>query len=332
MNKHIYRKQKERMPLAATQVTGRLESAVSFTLTRTVYAVIVHKTDTGILLLTCAFLYMHLRFLARLVRDAVLTNIVARCTVLVLGVAALHATDAIQLSGVRDDAPTGSTAAKLISLTSMLLFVSVLLSGATVQYNFVNVFLYIFADAIQSLMQADGAGALTLCVAFVTCSCASAGSRVLRGVLPGLEVLMQAATTANVNLVLDLVQDTCPAPLAHIGMLLLLMHVLEICKAVRSDLAETQGYAAYKVSALLFSYVISFGIDTHMLAMLVGCGLLVLRSLSLSPVLDQLLYLLCINASIHLTNLAIGSVHGPLAILSMLCLIISFETLKMLFG
>jgi hypothetical protein len=319
------------MPLAATQVTGRLESAVSFTLTRTVYAVIAHKSDTGILLLTCAFLYMHLRFLGRLVRDTVLTNIVSRCMVLVLGVVALHATGEIQFSNVHGDAPTGSTAAKLISLTSMLLFASVLLSGATVQYNFVNVFLYIFADAIQSLMQSDGAGTLTLCVAFVTCSGASAGSRILRGLLPGLEVLVQAATTASVNLVLDLVQDNCPAPLAHISMLLLLLHVLEICKAVRSDLAETQGYAAYKVSALLFSYVLSCGVDTHMLTMLVGCGLLVLRNLRLSPVLDQLLYLLCINASIHLTSLALGSVHGPLAILSMLCLIISFETLKMLF-
>ena len=78
------------MPLAATQVTGSLESAVSFTLTRTVYAVIVHKSDTGILLLTCAFLYMHLRFLARLARDTVLRNIVSRCMVLVLGVVALH--------------------------------------------------------------------------------------------------------------------------------------------------------------------------------------------------------------------------------------------------
>jgi hypothetical protein len=48
-------------------------------------------------------------------------------------------------------------------------------------------------------------------------------------------------------------------------------------------------------------------------------------------VLDQLLYLLCINASIHLTNVALAYTHGELAILTMLCLIISFETVKMLF-
>jgi hypothetical protein len=82
---------------------------------------------------------------------------------------------------------------------------------------------------------------------------------------------------------------------------------------------------------LLFSYVLSFRLDVNLLAMLVGCGLFVLRSLTISPILDQLLYLVCINASIYLTNLAIGSVHGLLAILSMLCLIISFETVKMLF-
>jgi hypothetical protein len=213
----------------------------------------------------------------------------------------------------------------------MLLFVSVLLNGSSVQYNFVNIFLYIFADAIQSLMQSDGSGMLILSVAFVTCSCASVVSEILRQLLPGLEVLMQALTTANVNLVLDLVQDNCPAPLAHISMLILVMHLLEICKTIAHDLAETQAYAAYKISALLFSYILSFGIDVQILTMLVGCGLFVLRNLSISPVFDQLLYLLCINASIHLTNLAIGYTHGELAILTMLCLIISFETVKTLF-
>ncbi len=321
------------MPFAGTQVTRSLESAVSTGLIRTVYSIVVQNTDTEILLLTCACLYMHLQLLSRLVSHTILSNILSRCMILVLGVVALHLTREIQFSSVdgTGDVPTASTAARLISLTSMLLFVSVLLSGFTMQYNFVNVFLYIFADAIQSLMQSDGSGMLTLSVAFVTCSVASTASQVLSQVLPGLEVLMQAVTTANVNLVLDLVQDNCPAPLAHISMLLVLMHVLEVCKVVRSDLADTQGYAAYKISALLFGYILSFRIDVQMLAMLVGCGLFVLRNLSVSPVLDQLLYLLCINASIYLTNLAIGSVHGLLAILTMLCLIISFETVKILF-
>jgi hypothetical protein len=314
-------------------VTSSLESAVSTSLTRTVYAIISQNTDTDILILTCVCLYTHLQLLTRLVCNKILHNILSRCMILVLGVAAMHLTREIQFSSVdaTADVPMASTAARLISLTSMLLFVSVLLNGITMQYNFVNVFLYIFADAVESLMQSDGAGMLTLFVAFVTCSFASTAGAILRQLMPGLEVLMQAVTTANVNLVLDLVEDNCTAPLAHISMLLLLMHLLEVCKVVHSNLAETQGYAAYKISALLFSYILSFHIDVNLLAMLVGCGLFVLRSLTISPILDQLLYLVCINASIYLTNLAIGSVHGLLAILSMLCLIISFETVKMLF-
>jgi hypothetical protein len=294
---------------------------------------IINTNDSNILLLACLFMYILLRVLARLASNKVASNILSRCMILVLGVVAMHMTREIQFSSVDGihDTPIGSTAAKLISLTSMLIFVSVLLDGIPMQYNFVNVFLYIFADAIQSLMQADSAGMLILCVAFVTCSSSSAASAALRALLPGLEVLMQAATTANVNLVLDLVQDNCPAPLAHISMLLILMHVLEICKAVCSDLAETQGYAAYKISALVFRYILSFNLDSQFLTMLVGCGLLVLRYVSVSSVLDQLLYLLCINASIHLTNLAIGYVHGALAVITMLCLIISFETVKILF-
>jgi hypothetical protein len=34
---------------------------------------------------------------------------------------------------------------------------------------------------------------------------------------------------------------------------------------------------------------------------------------------------------VHLTNVAISYTHGELAILTMLCLIIFFETVKMLF-
>jgi len=319
------------MPLSGVQVTGRLESAVSFSLTRTVFN-IINSNDTNILLLSCLLLYILLHVLERAVLEKIASSVVSRCKVIVLGVVALHLTREIQFSSVdgTQDTP-GSTAARLISLTSMLVFVSVILNGSSMQYNFVNVFLYIFADAIQSLMQADGSEMLILLVAFTTCCCSSIFSHFLKNMLPGLEVLAQAVTTANVNLVLDLVQDNCPAPLAHISMLYLVMHVLEICKAVRSDLAETQAYAAYKISALLFAYILSFHIDLQLLAMLVGCGLFVLRSLSISPVLDQLLYLLCINASIHLTNVALAYTHGELAILTMLCLIISFETVKMLF-
>jgi hypothetical protein len=278
-------------------------------------------------------MYIIFHFIQRLVLNKIVDNIISRCMSIVLGVVALHMTREIQFSSVdaTADVPMASTAARIISLTSMLLFVSVMLNGITMQYNFVNVFLYIFADAVQSLMQSDGAGMLTLFVAFVTCSFASTAGAILRQLMPGLEVLMQAVTTANVNLVLDLVQDNCPTPLAHISMLLILMHVLEICKAVCSDLEQTQGYAAYKISALVFSYILSFHIDMQLLAILVCCGLMVLRYVSVSSVFDQLLYLLCINASIHLTNLAIGYVHGVIAVLTMLCLVISFETVKILF-
>ena len=49
------------MPFVGTQVTRSVESAVSTSLTRTVYVIIVQNTDTDILLLTCACLYMNLQ-------------------------------------------------------------------------------------------------------------------------------------------------------------------------------------------------------------------------------------------------------------------------------
>jgi hypothetical protein len=321
------------MPVSPADVTGRLESVVTFTLTQTAYASIMHQDNTSMLLLCCALSYVLLHFLLRVAQRQVLRNMLGRGMTIILGMVALQLTREIQFSSIDNEqsAATASTVARLICLTSMLVFVSVLLDGVAMQYNFVNVFLYIFADAIESLLETDGAGMLTLLLALVTCCCSSAVSAELRALLPGLEVLMQAATTANVNLALAVVEANCPLPLAHISMLLLLMHILEVCKVVRSDLAETQAYAAYKISALLFRYILSSNIDVAMLTMLVVCGLLVLRNRSVSPVFDQLLYLVCINASVHLTNLAMGYVHGELAMLTMLCLIVCFETVKMLF-
>jgi hypothetical protein len=321
------------MPFAGAQVTNQLESAVSFSLTRTSNSIISENTETSMLLLLCFFVYIHLFLLNRTVHHKVVNNILSRCMVITLGILAMQLTAQIQftsVNGVRDT-PIGSTAARIICLTSMLVFVSVLLQGVSMQYNFVNVFLYIFADAVQSLLQSDGAGMLTIFIAFVTCSCATRASTILRQLLPGLEVLMQAVTTANVNIVLDLVQDNCPEPLAHISMLIIVMYILEICKAVHADLAGTQGYAAYKISALLFNYILSYNINRQFLTILVGCGLLVLRHVSVSSVLDQLLYLLCINASIYLTNTALAYTQGAVAVFTMICLIISFETVKMLF-
>ena len=150
------------MPVSGAQVTGSLESAVTFTLTRTAYARIMHKENTSILLFCCALGYMLLHFLLRIAQQRVLQNMLGRGMLIVLGIVALELTREIEFSGIENEssAPTGSTVARLICLTSMLVFVSVLLDGVSMQYNFVGVFLYIFADAIQSLLHVNGSGML----------------------------------------------------------------------------------------------------------------------------------------------------------------------------
>ena len=69
------------MPVSGVQVIGRLESAVSFTLTRTVYNIIKPKKDTSILLLTCVLLYMQLHLLEHFVSNKIVSNILSRCTI-----------------------------------------------------------------------------------------------------------------------------------------------------------------------------------------------------------------------------------------------------------
>ena len=77
------------MPVSGAQVTDRLESAVTLTLTRTAYARIMHHGNTSILLLCCALAYMLLHFLDRIAQQKVLKNILSRGMLIVLGIAAL---------------------------------------------------------------------------------------------------------------------------------------------------------------------------------------------------------------------------------------------------
>jgi hypothetical protein len=46
------------MPVSPAQVTGSLESAVTLTLTRTAYAIIMHERNTSILLFCCGLSYV----------------------------------------------------------------------------------------------------------------------------------------------------------------------------------------------------------------------------------------------------------------------------------
>ena len=110
------------MPVSGAQVTNRLESAVTFTLTRTAYASIMHQENTNILLLCCAACYMLLHFLDRIAQKTVLKNMIGRGMIIVLGIVAMQLTREIQFSGVDSEssAPTASTVARLICLTSML--------------------------------------------------------------------------------------------------------------------------------------------------------------------------------------------------------------------
>ena len=62
------------MRVSGAQVTGRLESVVTLTLTRTAYASIMHEDNTSILLFCCALGYMLLLCLERVARKRVLQD------------------------------------------------------------------------------------------------------------------------------------------------------------------------------------------------------------------------------------------------------------------
>jgi len=319
-------------------VNARLESAATTVLVAETYALCVLALSGSDTLMTCLFLF-GLLYLGRAVAGGhgastsarLSENVVDRAQLVLLGVASKVAMSYSSFTTAEIAEMPGSVIVyRLAVLLCMLIFAAVLLHGDGALGGLVSVLLYMVSDAISLLLESGEMGMLVPCVAFVVIVCSARLRPWLDGVVGGLGVALDVAYMANVNWVLDLVADNSTLPLQHISLLALLLCILEVCSAVEPSLRETQSYALYKVSSLVFAYLISWGADPVCLlciaaAALVATGMSESRATGYQLVVLVLLALIAFefNAMLNLT-------YGAVKLLLVTCLVVVFETVKVL--
>jgi hypothetical protein len=246
-----------------------------------------------------------------------------------LGVASRVAVSYADFTSVQSVAVPGSVVVyKLAVLLCMLILTSVLVHGSSVLARLSSVVLYMVSDAIALLLESGDGGMLVPCVAFVLLVCSARLRPWVDGCVPGLGVVLDVVYMASVNWVLDLVHDSSSVALEHIALLVLLLGVLEVCCVVEPSLRETQSYALFKVSSLVFAYFLSWGPDA-VCVLCIAVSSLVLTAMSAWRTTGyQLVVLVLIALLTYEFNVMLSLTYGSVKLMSLTCLVVAFETVK----
>jgi len=324
-------------------VTERLESAATTSIVEEVFALGVKFVERDEMLLVCVFLFVMLYMVrqasvsaasgARARREQLYVGVLDRTLLVLLGVVTRVLMSFVNFTTVQSAvAPTAVIAHKLAVMVSLLIFTSVLLHDSGMLSRLVSVVLYMFSDGISRLLEAGDGGMPVPFVAFVVLICTARLRPWVEGSVAGLGVVLDAVYMANVNWMLDLVRDNSSVALSHIGLLFLILCVLEVCIVVEPSLRETQSYALYKVSSLVFAYLMSWDVDL-VCVVCVAVMALLLTSMNHSQAIGfQLAVLVLMNLVLYEFNAMLLMTYGAVRLLSLTCLVVFFETVKIVFG
>lgn len=321
-------------------VTDRLETAATTLIVGEVFAMSVKFVERDEVLLVSVFVFVLMCMVRRSVafgaglervcaRERLYVGVIDRTLLVVLGVATRVLMSFVDFTTVQSvAAPTSVVVYKLAVLVSLLIFTSVLLHGSGMLSRLVSVVLYIFSDAIGLLLESGDDGMLVPFVAFVVLISTARLRAWVEGVVAGLGVVLDAVYMANVNWVLDLVRDNSVVALSHIGMLLLILCVLEVCIVVEPSLRETQSYALYKVSSLVFAYLVSWDVDL-VCVVCIAVTAIVLTWMHASQATGyQLAVLVLMNLVLYEFNAMLMMTYGGVKLLLLSCLVVLFETVR----
>jgi hypothetical protein len=317
-------------------VNARLESAATTLLVAEGYAVCVLALSGSDTLMTCVFLF-GLVHVGRAVaggqgastRARLYEGVLDRAQLVLLGVASkvamsYSAFTTVEMAGV----PGSVIVYRLAVLLCMLIAAGVLLHGNAALGGLVSVLLYMASDAISLLLESGDGGMLVPCVALVVLVCSARLRPWVDGLVGGLGVVLDVVYMANVNWVLDLVADSSTAPLQHISLLALLLCILEVCSAVEPSLRETQSYALFKVSSLVFAYFLSWGADLVCVLYIAVSALLATRMSESRATGYQLVVLVLMALLTYEFNAMLNLTYGAVKLMSVTCLVVVFETVK----
>jgi hypothetical protein len=321
-------------------VNDRLESAATTLIVEEVFAISVKFLEREEVLLVSLFVLVLLYMVrqasvsvasgARAGRERLYVGVLDRTLLVLLGLLTRVLMSFVNFTTVQSvNVPTSAIAYKLAVMVSLLIFTSVLLHDTGMLSRLVSVVLYMFSDGISRLLESGDGGMPVPFVAFVVLICTARLRLWVEGRVAGLGVVLDAVYMANVNWVLDLVRDNSSVALSHIGLLLLILCVLEVCIVVEPSLRETQSYALYKVSSLVFAYLMSWDVDL-VCVVCVAVMALVLTSMHDSQATGfQLAVLVLMNLVLYEFNAMLLMTYGAVRLLSLSCLVVFFETVKM---
>lgn len=260
-------------------------------------------------------------------------QLLLRCKVLLIGLLGNVFLESMQISsggGARSSVRL--LMPKLAAVGAVLVFLGIALRPVQGQYNFVGICLFVFSDSLQGQLESARDGLVLPVVAAVVCTASPLLTTALDARVPGLGVLSRALFMATVNWLLDLISDTSATPRAHCAMLLLLVVVLEVSKGVDPALADTQGYAIYRVTAVVAAYLRRLSVEPGVAVVCFALALLATRRMptrwALSGLAAQLLLLLLVNAIVSEFKVGIAPLPAASKGVALAALLMSFESAK----
>jgi hypothetical protein len=320
-----------------SNVNARLESAATSVIVTEAYVTSGKFLESTELLVISLFVFVWVHvgsgLRGRVERvhnsERLFDGVIDRTKLVLLGLASKVLVSAVEFTSVRSaDVPAGVLVYKLAAMLCMLIFTSVVLHGDVVLSRLVNVVLYMVSDAIQVLLESGDGGMLVPCVAFVVLVCTARLREWVDSVVAGLRVVLDVVYMANVNWVLDLVHDNSTSSLQHIAMLALVLCFLEVCSVAEPSLRETQSYALFKVSSLVFEYIMSWEPDVVCVVCLSVFALVVTGTSEWNAPGYQLVVLVLMAMITNEFNIMLNMTHGGAKLVSVICLVVFFETLK----
>ena len=280
-------------------VHDRLEAAVSTTLVQLTYGQLAN-VDVGALTIAIFIFYGCVQAATRFAVHPFQRQLLLRCQMVLVGLAGCVFLAQIQISSAGAQSSAALVVPKLATVGCALVFLSIMLHGLQGQYNLVSICLFVFSDSVQGLLESAKDGLVVPVVATVVCIASPWLATALDARVPGLSVLCRALFMATINWMLDLIDDTSATAVGHCAMLLLLIVVIEVCKSVDPALDETQGYAIYRVTAVLAGYLRQMHVESAIVVVCAVLALLVVQRLgarwALGGLVRQILVLLMVGA------------------------------------
>jgi hypothetical protein len=312
-------------------IPDRLETAVSTILVQLTYAQL-QRLGTAALTISIFIFYGCVEAALRYTRNGFWEHLLRRFKAVLIGLLGNVFLECIQVSSGSASTSWRVMIPRVTVVGCVLVFLSISMQSVRGQYNLVGICLFVFSDSLQGQIEAARDGIVVPVVAAVVCIASPLLTKELDARVPGLSVLSRALFMATVNSVLDLIQDTSGTPSAHCSMLLLLTVLMEVCKRVHPTLEETQSYAIYRVAAVVAAYMRRLRVEPGVVAVSGAFALFLTRRLektwALAGLAAQILLLLLVNAIVAEFRGAIAPLPAVSQGLSLMVVLMVFETAK----